>query len=296
MGRKVKRRRGKPPKKIGKTSQPDQTQLEPSSSKVVRKPEDKPEIKLKPDAKPEIDEKQKTKDIKPILTKKQEEEVKSIYFNVSSPGAFAGPRKVYRALLQDGNVDISQGQVRRWMEQQETYQLHTRARHKFKRRKVLVHSLDEQWDSDLIVLDSLSTDNQNMRYILLCIDVLSKYVWLEPLPNKSGPTMVAAFRRIFAKGRKCRNMRSDQGLEFCGKVVQAFLKRENIHHFVTHNPVKACLAERAIRSIKEKMWRYFTHNETHTYLPVLQDLANSYNNSYHGAIKTTPASVTRDNE
>jgi hypothetical protein len=44
------------------------------------------------------------------------------------------------------------------------------------------------------------------------------------------------------------------------------------------------------------MWRYFSQNQTHKYIDILQDLINSYNNTYHRSIKTSPASVNKKNE
>jgi hypothetical protein len=44
------------------------------------------------------------------------------------------------------------------------------------------------------------------------------------------------------------------------------------------------------------MYRYFTLKGTWKYIDVLQDLVDSYNNSYHRSVKRTPASVNRKNQ
>ena len=60
--------------------------------------------------------------------------------------------------------------------------------------------------------------------------------------------------------------------------------------------MKAAIVERFNRTLKEKMWRFFTHKKSFRYMEVLKDLLTSYNNSYHRTIKTTPRSVTSQNE
>ena len=56
--------------------------------------------------------------------------------------------------------------------------------------------------------------------------------------------------------------------------------------------IKASVAERFNRTLKTKMWKYFTHRNTYNYLDVLKDLVASYNSTYHRTIKRSPESVT----
>ena len=71
------------------------------------------------------------------------------------------------------------------------------------------------------------------------------------------------------------------------------LKNNDIQFRVARSPdTKAAVAERLVRTIKERMWRFFTYSKTYRYIDVLQKIIESYNNSKHSAIKMTPASVT----
>ncbi len=54
--------------------------------------------------------------------------------------------------------------------------------------------------------------------------------------------------------------------------------------------------ERLIRTLKTKMWRFFTAKKTRRYIDMLDDLAYSYNHSKHRSIKEKPANVTVENE
>ena len=74
------------------------------------------------------------------------------------------------------------------------------------------------------------------------------------------------------------------------------MKKQAIIYFPTQNETKASTSERAILTIKMRRSRYFTFKDEYYYLPVLQDIAKSYNNTYHRTIGTTPTDVKSGNE
>ena len=103
--------------------------------------------------------------------------------------------------------------------------------------------------------------------------------------------MSKAFISIFQDSiPKC--IPSDEGTEFIGQKVQRVFKNFGVHHFVTQNEVKANYAERAIKTIKGKIYKFFTHKQTHHYIDILQDVTGAYNNSVHRSIGMAPAKVT----
>ena len=60
--------------------------------------------------------------------------------------------------------------------------------------------------------------------------------------------------------------------------------------------MKAAVVERFNRTLKTKMFRYFTHANTRRHLDVLDDLLHSYNNTHHRSIGMAPSEVNADNE
>jgi len=86
------------------------------------------------------------------------------------------------------------------------------------------------------------------------------------------------------------------GQEFKAKKVQDLMKREEILYFPTQNETKASTSERAILTIKTRLNCYFSYEDTATYLPVLQDVADSYNHTYHRTIRMRPADVKDSNQ
>ena len=55
--------------------------------------------------------------------------------------------------------------------------------------------------------------NKGIKYLLMVIDVFSKFGWIRPLKDKRGQTVADAFRSIFAK-RKPKNFGQTKGLNF----------------------------------------------------------------------------------
>jgi len=219
----------------------------------------------------------------------------SIYYDPKHPASYSGPTKLYKVAKAAGKK-ISLRQIREWLKGQETYTLHRQVRRKFPRNKVVVDGIDEQWDADLMDMVSLSSHNDGVRFVLVAIDIFSRYLWMRPLKTKQGKEVVSAFASIFAERRKAVRVRTDRGTEFTGHLTQQFFKEQGVIHFVTHNEVKANYAERVIKTIKGRIFKYFTKKQTYTYIDHLQDFVHSYNNTYHRSIKMKPADVTKENE
>ena len=109
--------------------------------------------------------------------------------------------------------------------------------------------------------------------------------------------MIQAFKLVLKTGRHPKSLQTDKGTEFKNKDFQHFLKSKHIHFFTTENPeTKASIAERFQRTLKSRMWKYFTHHRTLNYVDVLSKLVRGYNHAFHRSIQHSPASVNSDNE
>ena len=133
--------------------------------------------------------------------------------------------------------------------------------------------------------------NDGYHYILLAIDIFSWYVWTAPLTDKSGNEVVRALSKIFME-RVPETVCSDKGKEFLGHKVQSLFKSHLIRNFVTQNEVKANYAERAIKTIRGKIHKYFTYKQSYRYIDALQDITRANNSSVHRSIKMAPVQVT----
>ena len=220
--------------------------------------------------------------------------LKKVYYDPKHPAAFGEVEAVYRATQKD-RVGINRQQIKEWLSKQPTYTLHKPIRKRFKRNRVMVNGIDQQWQADLVDMTSLARYNSGYKYLLTCIDVLSKYAWTVPIKNKTGLALIDAFKQILKCGRRPHLLQTDKGTEFLNRNFQNLLKKEKIRFFTTQNETKASVVERFNRTLKTKMWKYFTATNTHAYLKTLPKLLSAYNHSYHRSIKTTPASVNIHN-
>ena len=158
-----------------------------------------------------------------------------IYYNPESPASFGGVDSIYRVVKDEGKHQISRNKIRLWLQKQDTYNLHKPVRYRFKRNSIIVGAIDEQWEADLVIMDSLSKYDNAFKYILTVIDVLSKYAWAEPIKTKTVENLVKAFEKILKKGRKPETFHTDKGTEFMNRKFQAFPKKHNIRFFTTQN-------------------------------------------------------------
>ena len=160
-------------------------------------------------------------------------------------------------------------------------------RKKFEKRRVLVNGIDKIWAADLVDMQAFSKFNRGIKYFLAVIDVFSKYGWLIPLKDKTGKSVALALKTIL-KERQPEKMWVDKGKEFYNKDVKELVKL-----YSTENEEKSSVVERWIRMMKERMWKYFTDNNTNRYVDVLPDHVKGYNDTRHSSIKMTPVEASK---
>ena len=178
----------------------------------------------------------------------------------------------------------------RWSDQL-AEELHKPVRRKFERRRVIVGGIDKIWAADLVDMSAFSRDNRGFKFILSIIDVFSKYGWLVPLKDKKGATVRDAFRKIF-KERVPEKLWTDKGKEFYNRDLKQLLLEHGIDLYSTENEEKSSVVERWNRTMKERMFKYFSANSTRSYLPILDDLVRQYNTTRHSSIKMTPTDAS----
>ena len=132
-------------------------------------------------------------------------------------------------------------------------ELHRPIIKKFKKGKVYFSFKDNIWRLDLADMQSLSKFNKGFKYLLCAIDLFSKYTWVIPIKDKKRTSKVNAFKKIISEGqRKPNKIWVDQGSEFYNQSFKDFLKINNIEMYSTYNEGKSVVAERYIRTLKNK--------------------------------------------
>jgi hypothetical protein len=225
-----------------------------------------------------------------------EKQLEAIYYNPSHPASFSGAKKL-KFFLQKNGSDVSTYKIQKWLQHQEPFSLQRQVRRKFKRSPVIVQGIDDQWDADLMDMTKFSKYNDGIKFILVVIDIFSKYLWVRPLENKQGSSVEKALNDILHGNRIPNKIRTDKGQEFRSKLVESLLKKYRIKHIYAQNTeIKANYAERVIKTLKTKIYRYLTHKNNYRYIDKLQGFADSYNKTFHNTIDIEPINVTQRNE
>ena len=179
--------------------------------------------------------------------------------------------------------------------QQLAEELHKLIIRKFEKRKVYSTLKDNIWGADLADMQLLSKYNKGIRFLLCVIDIFSKYALVVPLKDKKGISIVKAFQSILKQSnRKPNKIWVDKGSEFYNAYFKKWLQDNDLVMYSTHNEGKSVVAERFIRTIKSKIYKYMTSISKSVYIDKLDDIVNEYNNTYHTTIKMKPIDV-KDN-
>lgn len=220
--------------------------------------------------------------------------LRELYYTPGKPGAYAGPEKLYQAVKQEGKYKNGRQRIRQFLNNEDSYSLYKPIRKTFPRSKV--NTIDSMWDGDSADVSNIASHNDGYKFLLVLIDIFSRYLFIVPLKNKHHQNIVDGLKLVFQKRRKPNTLRTDKGSEFKNRWVKAFLKKEGIHAIYTQNETKANYAERVIRTMKNLMYRYFMKNRTYRFINILQDLVKSYNKRPHRSLGgNAPANVNKEN-
>uniref|UniRef100_A0A914I6D7 Chromo domain-containing protein n=1 Tax=Globodera rostochiensis TaxID=31243 RepID=A0A914I6D7_GLORO len=179
--------------------------------------------------------------------------------DVNSPVSFTSVEPLLRE-AKARNKQITRRDVQNFLATQRAYTLHRQAKRRYRRLPTLAPGLHTEWQADLAMFDRLSRQNRGSKYV----------------PWK---------------------LLTDQGKEFTAKAVQTYFRSKDVEHFCmfTSPQFHAGMAERANRSIKERLYRYFTEHNTQKWIGVVQQLVKAINHSYNSSIGMRPVDVNFKN-
>uniref|UniRef100_A0A914DY97 Integrase catalytic domain-containing protein n=1 Tax=Acrobeloides nanus TaxID=290746 RepID=A0A914DY97_9BILA len=185
-----------------------------------------------------------------------------------------------------------------YLNSQRTYTLYRRSIERFRRLKTQPSGLNTDWQADLMDVRNISRENQGYNYLLVCIDVLSRMIYFHALKQKTSEQTMRAFDAIFhqANVRPWRIF-TDRGTEFTSRVMKQYFQEKGIIKIeaYTHDVLHATLAERCIRTIRERMTKYFSENFTRKWTDVMEKLVDGLNSCIHTTTGMRPKDVTYEN-
>lgn len=176
-------------------------------------------------------------------------------------------------------------------------EIHKPARKHFKRRRVIVKGLNDLFQADLVEMIPYAKINKSYKYILVVINVFSKFVWCEPVKNKSGKETARAMTNILSQVKEPpTNLQTDMGKEFYNKEFKKLMDDRKINHYNSYSNLKASVVERVNRTLKNKMWKQFSLQGNYKWLNILPDIVDKYNDTKHKTIGMKPKNVKKKHE
>lgn len=230
-------------------------------------------------------------------TQEQDKYLSQIYYTPQSPASFSGAEKLWQHVKSrpDKPDGLKLEVIRAWLKEQETHAIHQPPKTKFETESIVTEYPDYQWDADTLDLAQLVKYNSGFKYLLVVIDLFSRYLWVRSMKTKSAKETLSAIESILQEGRVCEILRTDAGTEFINKPVKEMLEKNGIMHITAYGQHKANYAERVNRTLEDRLYRYFYEKQTYKYVDIIDDIVKSYNATVHSTTKMAPDAVNQDN-
>ena len=156
--------------------------------------------------------------------------------------SFTGLDELYRT-VKNHFPAVTRKEIRKWAESNLSGLLHKPSRRNFKQNKVYAPEIYSLWEADLAFVQDVAKENDGVNYLLVVIDVLSKYAWVRPMKNKTIHILLAAFDSVLSEGTKPEKLSTDKGTEFLNESFRQYLKKKDIQFCTANNEPKACLVD-----------------------------------------------------
>jgi len=220
-------------------------------------------------------------------------EILDKYYNLKEPTAFTSIVPITKSL----NNKFTTEKVRSVLSKELAYSLHRPRRYKFKRLRNVGTGFWYDAHFDLGDFQPFSNENKGNKYILIGVDVVSRQIRAVPVRSKHSENMIIAFDTILKQiPVQLRSAYSDNGREFTSKAMMDYFKSKEILKTSSKAAeIKASLAERALRTLKDRLYAYFESQGSKKWIDVLPKLVEAINNSENRTIGVAPSTINLKN-
>lgn len=147
--------------------------------------------------------------------------------------------------------------------------------------------------SDLISFEKFGRSNGGNKWLGIVLDTFTKFMWGFEIKTKQPKNVKAALEKVFRKKANIR-LETDKGLEYTARLMRTFYTDRGIIHYTRASTQKNNICERAIRTIKAKVYRWFSHSKKFNWTSVIQQIIKTYNSEYHSSIQMTPIAASKE--
>lgn len=230
-----------------------------------------------------------------MVNSRKKELLHTLYSQHNEPYGLSSQAKLWEK-AKSINPAITRDDVFNFLRSNKTYTLHKLQTKKIPRQKIIASKPKVIMAADLADVRHIRKENNNIGYLLVCIDVFSRYMQVVPCRNKDANTMLVAFKQVVENkdSEGLRRLNTDLGTEFWNRKVRNYLCSRGIKLYsVYSSEIKAALAERAIRTLKARIYKFITSQNSSRYIDQLQNMVSAYNRSPHSGLKNkqTPIDI-----
>ena len=188
---------------------------------------------------------------------------------------------------------FSEKKVKIFLQSKNAYTKFRQATRKFNRLPAYAKHVNEIWCLDLAFMDKLARFNNGVKYLLVGIDIFSRFVRVQPMKSKNASDTVTAFQKMITTKNCPSKLWTDKGTEFAGPFKE-FCKKNDITMYSTKSETKAAYAERAIRSLKNIIYR-FMEDSGDKYIHKLSQFVSTMNSRENRTTTLIPKNVKNNN-
>ena len=212
---------------------------------------------------------------------------------------FLGAKKLYQKLKPD-YPEVTLKQITEIINEQATQQIHKKVKIPDQEYNQIRAPGRGQFQLDLLDLSNYTRYNLGFKFVLVVVDIYSRYGFVRPLKTKSGAAVLKAMKSIQEEIQdddvKIWSFCMDQGKEFDNKQwnthfdgVKMYRKSPLIH-------TTTGIVERRNGFIRNLLEKYFTAFNTLKWYNIIQHINDNINNTINRTIKHTPKSIWNQNE
>lgn len=226
-----------------------------------------------------------------VVKESEKEDIMSQFFGDVKTNAYRSVDSYYTKISQEF-IGITREDVKTFVNSQEVHQIQAVAEQKIVHPLITTKPM-EHWEMDLVDMSEFESQNKHIHFLLVIIDIFSKFMWVRPLKNKTAPLVASELQNVFFLSGSPSIISSDNGSEFISLEMRALCERFGIElrHSLPYKPTTQGAVERSNQTLKNMIFSYMTEHHSKEYLQALQFMVHSYNTQKHSTTKFTPFQV-----
>lgn len=223
-----------------------------------------------------------------------QEIIKSIFTNPST--GYKSSLNTYKTFKKlHPNLKITKKEVQEYINNLSTHQIHTNQKINKDDYNQITANGKGFFQIDLIDMGNYKSHNNNYRFILIGVDIESRYSFVIPLKTKKTQEVYDGFLKMYKQVEKDKHRiyatYQDKGSEW--NLIKKHKEDLNIKMFFkqVENHRGSGIVDRRIRFFRDLLEKYFTQNNTLKWIDILDKINDNINNTINRTIKEEPVNV-----